>query len=53
MKRIAIVPAYNEALNIGRVVDELRSFDPELAVVVISDGSSDRTAEVAPSTART
>jgi glycosyltransferase involved in cell wall biosynthesis len=47
MRGIAIVPAYNEALNIGRVVDELRVFDPELAVVVISDGSSDRTAEVA------
>jgi hypothetical protein len=47
MKGIAIVPAYNEALNIGRVVDELRVFDPSFAVVVISDGSSDRTAEVA------
>lgn len=47
MRGIAIVPAYNEALNIGRVVDELRVFDPEFAVVVISDGSSDRTAEVA------
>jgi hypothetical protein len=47
VKGIAIVPAYNEALNIGRVIDELRVFDPELAVVVISDGSSDRTAEVA------
>jgi glycosyltransferase involved in cell wall biosynthesis len=47
VKKIAIVPAYNEALNIGRVVDELRAFDSELAVVVISDGSSDRTAEVA------
>jgi glycosyltransferase involved in cell wall biosynthesis len=47
VRRIAIVPAYNEALNIGRVVDELRLFDPGLDVVVISDGSADRTAEVA------
>jgi glycosyltransferase involved in cell wall biosynthesis len=47
MRGIAIVPAYNEALNIGRVIDELRVFDPEFAVVVISDGSTDRTAEVA------
>jgi glycosyltransferase involved in cell wall biosynthesis len=46
-RRIAIVPAYNEAGNIGRVVDELRAFDPELDVVVVSDGSVDRTAEVA------
>ena len=47
MKSIAIVPAYNEEQNIGRVVDELRAFDPELDVVVVSDGSVDRTAEVA------
>ena len=46
-RRIAIVPAYNEAGNIGRVVDELRAFDPELDVVVVSDGSADATSEVA------
>jgi glycosyltransferase involved in cell wall biosynthesis len=46
-RRIAIVPAYNEERNIGRVVDELRAFDAELDVVVVSDGSVDRTAEVA------
>ena len=47
MRTIAIVPAYNEALNIGRVIAELRAFDPGLDVVVVSDGSTDRTAEVA------
>jgi glycosyltransferase involved in cell wall biosynthesis len=47
MRTIAIVPAYNEALNIGRVIDELHAFDSGLDVVVISDGSADRTAEVA------
>jgi glycosyltransferase involved in cell wall biosynthesis len=47
MKRIAIVPAYNEELNIGRVIDELRAFDPGLHVVIVSDGSLDRTAEIA------
>ena len=41
------MPAFNEEKNVGRVVDELRAFDPALAVVVISDGSADRTAEVA------
>ena len=46
-RRIAIVPAYNEEHNIGRVVDELHAFDPGLDVVVISDGSADRTAQVA------
>src|SRR5205085_9068599 len=47
LRRIAIVPAYNEERAIGRVVEELRAFDPGLDVVVVSDGSSDRTAEVA------
>jgi glycosyltransferase involved in cell wall biosynthesis len=46
-RRIAIVPAYNEERNIGRVIDELRAFDRGLEVVVISDGSVDRTAAVA------
>ena len=47
MRRIAIVPALNEEQAIGGVIDELRAFDPGLDVVVISDGSADRTAEVA------
>jgi glycosyltransferase involved in cell wall biosynthesis len=47
VKRIAIVPAFNEERNVGRVLDELRAIDPGLAVVVVSDGSTDRTAEVA------
>jgi glycosyltransferase involved in cell wall biosynthesis len=46
-RRIAIVPAYNEERNIGAVIDELRAFDPALEIVVVSDGSVDRTAEVA------
>lgn len=47
VKRIAIVPAFNEERNVGRVLDELRSLDPGLDVVVVSDGSTDRTVEVA------
>ena len=46
-RRIAIVPAYNEERNIARVVAELHEFDPELDVVVVSDGSTDRTADTA------
>jgi glycosyltransferase involved in cell wall biosynthesis len=46
-RRLAIVSAFNEEGNIGRVVDELKAFDPALDVVVVSDGSLDRTAEVA------
>jgi glycosyltransferase involved in cell wall biosynthesis len=47
LRRIAIVPALNEERSIGRLIDELRVLDPAMEVVVVSDGSTDRTAEVA------
>jgi glycosyltransferase involved in cell wall biosynthesis len=47
VRRVAIVPAFNEERNIVRVLDELRALDPGLEVVVVSDGSTDRTPEVA------
>jgi glycosyltransferase involved in cell wall biosynthesis len=47
LRRIAIVPAYNEAESIGRVIDEIRAYDPELEIVVVDDGSVDRTAAAA------
>lgn len=46
-RRIAIVPARNEAGAIGGVLAELHDFDPELDVVVVDDGSKDRTAAIA------
>jgi glycosyltransferase involved in cell wall biosynthesis len=47
VRRVAVLPAYNEERNIARVLAELRDVDPGLEVVVISDGSTDRTAEIA------
>ena len=47
VRRIAIVPALNEERSVGRLLDELRALDPGLEVVVVSDGSTDATAEVA------
>jgi glycosyltransferase involved in cell wall biosynthesis len=47
LRRVAIVPAYNESGNVGRVVDELVAFDPGLDVVVVDDGSVDDTSRVA------
>jgi glycosyltransferase involved in cell wall biosynthesis len=47
MKRIAIVPALNEEHTVGRVIDELAAFDPGFDVVVVDDGSTDRTAGIA------
>ena len=47
LRWIAVVPAFNEEHNIGNVIDELRAYAADLEVVVVSDGSVDRTAEVA------
>ena len=46
---VAIVPAWNEADAIGKVVDEIKGFDPTIDVVVIDDGSTDYTMKVAES----
>jgi glycosyltransferase involved in cell wall biosynthesis len=46
LKRIAIVPALNEEVTVWRVIDEIRAFDPGFDIVVVDDGSVDRTAEV-------
>src|ERR687891_301483 len=47
LRRVAIVPARNEEEAIGGVVREIRAFDPGLEVVVVDDGSTDRTAAAA------
>ena len=47
LRRVAIVPALNEEHSIGRVIDELRAFDPGLDVVVVDDGSVDGTSRAA------
>ncbi len=46
-RRIAIVPALNEEGCIAGVIDEIRQFDPGFEIVVVDDGSADRTAEIA------
>jgi len=47
LKRLAIVPALNEEATVGRVIDEIRAFDPGFDILVVDDGSTDRTAGLA------
>lgn len=46
-KRLVIVPAYNEEKNIGQVVDDILGAGLGFDVVVIDDGSQDRSGEIA------
>ncbi len=47
MKVLVIVPAYNEEESIAPVIHDLKSNFPEGDILVVNDGSSDRTSEVA------
>jgi dolichol-phosphate mannosyltransferase len=46
VKSIVVMPTYNEADNIGRIVPEVLARDPELDVLVVDDNSPDGTADV-------
>jgi glycosyltransferase involved in cell wall biosynthesis len=42
-----VIPAYNEAGSIGKLVERLKALYPEFEIIVINDGSSDDTASAA------
>jgi len=44
---LVVIPAYNEAPNIGRVIAGVFQAVPDVDVLVVDDGSSDSTAELA------
>jgi len=44
---LVIVPAWNEAANVGSTIAEIRAADPAYDVVVVDDGSVDGTGDVA------
>ena len=44
---LAVVPAYNESSTIVDVVEALRERAPRFDVLVVDDGSTDDTADVA------
>lgn len=49
---LLVVPAYNEAANIERVVGDLALQLPEATVLVVNDGSADATSKLARATGR-
>lgn len=46
MKAIAIIPAFNEEKNIESVICSIKRSGVNIAIVVINDGSVDRTSEI-------
>jgi glycosyltransferase involved in cell wall biosynthesis len=46
-RKLAVVPAYNEAASVGDVVRTLHRRSPAYDVVVVDDGSTDATAKIA------
>ena len=42
-----IIPAYQEAANIGSVVSKIRQLHPHFEIIVIDDGSTDNTSDTA------
>lgn len=47
VKVLIIIPAFNEAVNIGRVLDDIKAHAPDHDVIVVDDGSTDSTADAA------
>ena len=47
MERLLIIPAYNEELAIGDVIEDIKAHYPEADIVVVNDGSTDATEAVA------
>lgn len=45
-KTLALIPAFNEQENIGQVIKKIRRVDKKIDVLVIDDGSRDRTVSV-------
>jgi glycosyltransferase involved in cell wall biosynthesis len=44
---LVFIPAWNEEANLPSVIEDMRAAIPEADVLVVDDGSTDRTAEVA------
>ena len=46
LKTLVVIPAYNEALNIEKTVQDIHENAPWVDYVVINDGSKDNTLDV-------
>lgn len=47
MSYLIVIPAYNEEATIGDVILSIKKIKPGMDILVVNDGSSDRTSEIA------
>ena len=47
MRVLVVLPTYNEAENIGRILEHVRRAMPDAGILVVDDGSPDGTADIA------
>ncbi len=47
MREVILLPAYNEEKNISNVLEEVKKFFPKSKIVVVDDGSKDKTSDIA------
>jgi dolichol-phosphate mannosyltransferase len=52
MRALVIIPTYNEAGNVVRVIERVRSAVPDAEVLIVDDGSPDGTADLAEAAGR-
>lgn len=45
-KAVIVIPTYNEALNVERLVKEIRRYVPEISILFVDDNSPDGTADI-------
>ena len=50
---LAVIPAYNEQETVARVIDSLHEHAPGFDILVVDDGSTDNTGDIARSTGAT
>ena len=46
MKKLVIIPAYNEAENLAKVIEGIKTLEEEFDYIIINDGSTDDTQKV-------
>ena len=44
-KILIIIPAYNEEDSVSKVVEDIRNHLPEVDILIVNDGSTDRTSQ--------